>query len=81
METKYLRIQKIPYIDFSSNQRISQRAVRPSRDKQFDPSGPTASQGVSAPEFLKRSTATWGSGPPAPSLSPHLLDPPIQINC
>ena len=39
---------------FLSHQRISQRAVRSSLEKQLDPRGPVASRGESVPVFLRK---------------------------
>ena len=64
---------------FLSHQRISQRAVRTSLEKQLDPKGPIASRGGSVSVFLRKPIATcdfsggW-SGSVAP---PHPLDPPV----
>ena len=43
---------------FLSYQRISQRAVQISLEKQLDPSGPIASPRGSVPEFLRKPIAT-----------------------
>ena len=43
---------------FCSQQRISQRSVRTSVEKQLDPRAPIASRGWSVPELLRRPIAT-----------------------
>ena len=73
---------------FFSHQRISQRVVRTSLEKQLDPRGPNASRG--GPYQIYKATSVWplvifqvcecvvwwgGVGPPAPS-----LDPPMGLD-
>ena len=48
-------VYKSTHLEFTCHQHILQRAVRTSLEKQLDPMGPIAYQGVSIPEFLRKS--------------------------